>query len=188
MKYIFSFNYKGLCKFLSLITLSMTILSIISGCGMTKTSNTQMNRDVLDDSSVVTYQNEVDDENVLSEIKSAASEIQKSLDQLAHVRKSESESQEYDTYNNPKSHELNKNISFKWSGSLELATKILADEINYDFKVIGDKPLRPVTTSIDVVDTPIFRVLEQIGWQSEDKATLLVDERKDIVQLVYEGL
>lgn len=170
------------------IVLFLPSLLLLSACSALDTGSTQRTRDVFDTNDMVTYQKEVDNDIVLSDIKKAANKIQKSLNQLAHVRKSQSEKNKYNVYREPKDRELSKHISFKWAGSLELAAKILSEKIHYDFKIIGDKPIRPVTANIDVEDTPIFRVFEKIGWQSEDKATLLVDERKGIVQLVYEGL
>lgn len=119
-------------------------------------------------------------------LEGAAERIQHSLDQLSQIRQAQAKDQEkVNAYALPNSSELRSKISFKWAGPFDLAAKVLAEKIDYEFVEVGKEKARSILVNADFVDSPVFRILEKIAWQAEGRAELVLDESKRIVQIVY---
>ncbi|MFW5721614.1 MAG: DotD/TraH family lipoprotein [Bacteroidota bacterium] len=118
-------------------------------------------------------------------LKVAASDIQRSLDQLSQVKQSQAKKEEVESYALPDSPVLTENMSFKWAGPFDLAVQVLADKIGFEFNEVGKEKARDILVNVDVLNEPIFRIFEKLAWQSEGRSKLILDENKKMVQIVY---
>lgn len=79
--------------------------------------------------------------------------------------------------------ELQKPIVWRWSGPMDQAAKALADRIGWSYAAPGpDAPAMP-TITVDANGTSILDVFRSIGTQAGNRATLLVDPDRRIVQV-----
>lgn len=79
--------------------------------------------------------------------------------------------------------ELQKPIVWRWSGPMDQAAKALADRIGWSYAAPGpDAPAMP-TVTVDANGTTVLDVFRSIGTQAGDRATLLVDPDRRIVQV-----
>lgn len=79
--------------------------------------------------------------------------------------------------------ELQKPIVWRWSGPMDQAAKALADRIGWSYAAPGpDAPAMP-TVTVDANGTTVLDVFRSIGTQAGERATLLVDPDRRIVQV-----
>ncbi|WP_090567714.1 DotD/TraH family lipoprotein [Belnapia rosea] len=79
--------------------------------------------------------------------------------------------------------ELQKPIVWRWSGPMDQAAKALADRIGWSYAAPGpDAPAMP-TVTVDANGTTVLDVFRSIGTQAGNRATLLVDPDRRIVQV-----
>ncbi len=77
--------------------------------------------------------------------------------------------------------ELQRPVSFAWSGPIDAAAKALADRIGYRLVVTSDgspgKPasLLPVVVSVNKTNVRIVEVFQALGDSAGPKATVIVD-------------
>lgn len=119
---------------------------------------------------------------VVNELEQAADSIQLDLEKLAKLRQMGYE--KIELYKTPESGPLSKKITLKWNGPLKPVLKIIADKISFTFRVKGEAPPRSILVNIDETETPVFSVLEDLGWKA-GKHQVSVDSNREIVQLTY---
>lgn len=91
-------------------------------------------------------------------------------------------------YDVPTSGPLSKPITLTWEGPIDLALADLARTAGYSFPTpIGTPHFRDTIVKIDVINTPIFHVIESVGWQAGNRITVLLDPERKIISLAYEG-
>lgn len=79
--------------------------------------------------------------------------------------------------------ELNKPIVWRWSGPMDQAAKAIAEKVGWSYAAPGpDAPPMPAVT-VDANGTSVLDVLRSIGTQAGDRATLLVDPDRRIIQV-----
>lgn len=118
----------------------------------------------------------------LNQLNETASAIQMDLERLSKIKQAELE--EVELYEPPESGPLAKKITLKWAGPIDKVLEIIALTVNYDYKVRGEAPASPALVNVDEVQTPAFKVLEDLGWKA-GKHQVSVDAEKEIVQLTY---
>lgn len=80
--------------------------------------------------------------------------------------------------------ELQKPIVWRWSGPLDQAAKALATKVGYAYADGSpDTPIAMPTVSVDVSGATVLDVLRSVGAQAGDRATLVVDPDRRIVQV-----
>jgi defect in organelle trafficking protein DotD len=71
--------------------------------------------------------------------------------------------------------ELQRPVSFAWSGPLDEGARALADRVGYQFVVYAPKNPKPVLVSVTLSNVPILDVFRELGTQAGADATLAVD-------------
>ncbi len=91
-------------------------------------------------------------------------------------------------YEAPKDGPLSEPVTLTWSGPIDKMLSQLAQLAGYRFPTpIGIPHFRNTIVQVDVIDTPIFKVIEDVGWQAGDRITVYLDEEKKILKLAYRG-
>jgi defect-in-organelle-trafficking protein DotD len=81
--------------------------------------------------------------------------------------------------------ELNRHVTVYWTGPVEQLVKKLAQKIGYDYTLNGKPPAVPVIVAIDVIDRPIIDVFRTAGDQVTNRADIMVDVPRRMVELRY---
>lgn len=131
--------------------------------------------------------NEEDKRNIRKRLAEAAYEIEQATKELAESKaKNTSNPSTYlETTSVPK--ELRKVIKIDWSGPETTITKAIADQISYDFKILGTEPKQPIWVHISLQKTAIIKILENIGLQISPFAKLVVNSNTRKIELHYEN-
>jgi defect-in-organelle-trafficking protein DotD len=81
--------------------------------------------------------------------------------------------------------ELRRTVSVDWVGPIEPMAHSLADRAGYQLQVNGDRPPVPVVVSIMAREKSVIEVLRDIGLQAGQRANIVVDPDRRIVELDY---
>ena len=81
--------------------------------------------------------------------------------------------------------ELRRIVTVDWSGPIEPIAKSMADRAGYQMQINGDKPPVPVVVSIVAREKTVIEVLRDIGLQAGQRADVVVDPNRRIVELNY---
>lgn len=127
----------------------------------------------------------VGDDPAVARLQATAAEVRQSLQQLAELQ--QAATIKPTTYAVPQSGPLTLAVTLKWDGPPEPVLGLLADMIGYDFRAVGKPPLTSHVVGVEVRHEPAWSVLEDIGWQLGERATVVVNEPIREIQLVYEG-
>lgn len=117
----------------------------------------------------------------IKRLNSAARDIQSELEKLSKMKMSY---ERVEVREAPEDGPLAKKITLTWSGPLKDVLEVVASRIGFEFRVTGEAPSSPVLVTIDKVEAPAFKVLEDIGWKA-GRHQVSVDADKRIVQLTY---
>lgn len=80
-----------------------------------------------------------------------------------------------------------------WQGPIEQAVSYIIDKINEDeatsYKLIAQgKPFAPVYINIEAHDMPIYRILQTIGFEAGNRASIIIDETNNEIILIHHGI
>jgi len=81
--------------------------------------------------------------------------------------------------------ELRRIVSVDWTGPIEPIAKSLADRANYQVQINGDKPPVPLVVSVMAREKSVIEVLRDIGLQAGQRADVVVDPDRRLVELNY---
>ncbi len=81
--------------------------------------------------------------------------------------------------------ELRRTVSVDWVGPIEPIARSMADRAGYQLQVSGDRPPVPVVVSIMAREKSVVEVLRDIGLQAGQRANIVVDPDRRIVELDY---
>jgi defect-in-organelle-trafficking protein DotD len=81
--------------------------------------------------------------------------------------------------------DLNRVVSFSWNGSLDQAVAKLALSIGYTFYVSAPQNAVPMDVSIEVNALPVYDILQMLGNDAGNRATVEVDPLNHQVEVVY---
>lgn len=81
--------------------------------------------------------------------------------------------------------ELRRTVTVKWVGPIEPVMQRLADRAGYQMQVNGDLPPAPVVVTLDVRQKMVIDVLRDLGLQAGQRADVVVDPERSIVELNY---
>ena len=133
-------------------------------------------------------------EPVKSEAPSVVDDFQKSADKIhgelvkltrVQQQKNSEMLQKAKIASVPEEGPLSEPITLSWSGPIEQAVGMIAEIIGYDYETTGSRKMRDKIVSIDVIDEPIFKVLEDIGWQAGEKIGVIVNQGKKAIMVAY---
>lgn len=81
--------------------------------------------------------------------------------------------------------ELQRAVTFSWSGPVEPVTQDIASRAGYTFRTVGDQPPAPILITLDVYNQPMIEVLRSIGLQMGSRADLKLDANRRAVEIIY---
>jgi defect-in-organelle-trafficking protein DotD len=81
--------------------------------------------------------------------------------------------------------ELRLLVTVQWTGPWENLVKVMAERVNYDFRVIGKSPPTPVVVTVDARQQPYVDVIRNIGLQAAGRADLVLDSQNKVVEIRY---
>jgi hypothetical protein len=82
--------------------------------------------------------------------------------------------------------ELERVVAMSWNGALDGAVRKLADTVGYRATVSGNAP-RTVNVVVDPVPQRVYDILRSLGDQAGDAATVRVDPRRQLLEVIYHG-
>lgn len=81
--------------------------------------------------------------------------------------------------------ELQKAVTFDWSGPAEDVARDLAARAGYTFRTVGDQPPAPILVNLSIYNQPIIEVLRDLGLQMGTRADLKLDGNRRAVEIIY---
>jgi defect-in-organelle-trafficking protein DotD len=81
--------------------------------------------------------------------------------------------------------ELQRAVTFSWSGPVEPVAQDLANRAGYKFQTLGDQPPAPIIVTLDVFNKPMIEVMRDIGLQMGTRADLKLDANRHTVEIIY---
>ena len=81
--------------------------------------------------------------------------------------------------------DLQRIVSFKWSGSLDQGVARLAQSIGYSFFTTAPADAQPVNVVIDISSVPAYQAFRTLGQQAGTLATVQVDPIHHQVQVIH---
>jgi len=84
----------------------------------------------------------------------------------------------------PPDHPMMRRITAIWSGDVRLVIRKMADQFGMDVIVKGKSPT-PIMVTVSVRDQPFVAVLESIGAQTGNVASITCDVAANLLQIEY---
>lgn len=81
--------------------------------------------------------------------------------------------------------QLMRTVTFDWTGPVEPVVRKMAERASYKFRIQGDQPPVPVIVNVTAVEKPVIEVLRDIGLQAGNRATVVVDAERQVVEISY---
>jgi len=81
--------------------------------------------------------------------------------------------------------ELQRAVTFDWTGPVEPLVEELARKAGYQYGVIGSQPPLPITITLRATNKPLINVFRDIGVQMGARADLKVDAQSRLIELQY---
>ncbi len=83
--------------------------------------------------------------------------------------------------------ELDRVVSMQWNGGLDGAVRRLSETIGYRTRVIGRAPQAAVNVAVDGAPQRVYDILQGLGDQAGDAATVRVDQQHQLLEVIYHG-
>lgn len=81
--------------------------------------------------------------------------------------------------------ELQRAVTFTWSGPAEDVARDMAARAGYTFRTIGDQPVTPILVSMNIYNEPMIEVFRDLGLQMGTRADLKLDANRRTVEIIY---
>ncbi len=151
-------------------TLMMTGLLSVAGCSV--------------NNSKVGHQLVAQPDSVSLRLAAAVDRASTALETLASVEQTRTPLASVSPVDNAP-RELMRSISVEWTGPIEPLTQRIAERAGYEFQIIGMQPPVPVVINVKAVEKPVIDVLRDIGLQSGQRADIVVDADRKIIEVSY---
>lgn len=178
------------------ITIGFCLL--LAACSLTNThQNSGAYPDDLYDMSGPTYANHVSNPNAAYAHRRAsdrrayvalaesAESVSQSLVNLNKTEQAANPPKNVSTPPNPASYGMGMKASIDWNGPIKPVVQQLANAANYKLRVMGKKPSVPVIVSVSAKKAPVGNILRNIGYQSGNRAKIVVYPSKHTIELRY---
>ena len=87
----------------------------------------------------------------------------------------------------PASYGMENLVSIDWTGPIEPLLQQIAKSTHYRVKVIGKRPAIPVMVQVYEKNQPIGDILRNVGYQSVQRADIVVFPRSHTIELRYKN-
>ena len=162
------------------IPVVLALMVFMSGCGTATKSNSVGSRQLKPNTETYT------DEKVYQDLLAATKASQDNLDMLRKFKQGNAKwPTNLNTVAPPPNSPLRKKITLTWYGPIESVVHVLASTVDYKVNIVGKAPAQPVMVSMDAVDQDVYKVIENIGWQTGDDVALVRDDRRHEIKLIY---
>ncbi len=81
--------------------------------------------------------------------------------------------------------DLQRIVSFQWSGPLDEAVAKLAQSVGYTFYTTAPSNAQPINVTIQIAAVPAFQVVLVLGEEAGTRATVQVDPLHHQVQVIH---
>ena len=78
-------------------------------------------------------------------------------------------------------------VSLDWTGPLPGLVARLAELSGYEFAESGARPVQPVIVDVHSIERPLIAVLREAGYQGGSRVKVVVDARREVVEVVHRG-
>jgi defect-in-organelle-trafficking protein DotD len=125
------------------------------------------------------------DRRAYSALAESAESVSQSMANLGQTQQAANPPKSVTTPPNPASYGMGMKASINWNGPVQPVVRQLANAANYKLKVLGKKPSIPVNVSVSAKQKPVGDILRNIGYQSGNKAKIVVYPSKHTIELRY---
>lgn len=158
---------------------ALFILFFMNGCNATNNSTSTGTVQQLEP-------NKYTDAKVYQDLLAATETSQANLIMLRKIKQGQAKwPASINTVEPPPKSQMNKKITLTWHGPIESVVHVLASAVGYRVSIVGKPPVQPLMVSMDAVDENVYKVMENIGWQTGDDVALVRDDRRCEIKLVY---
>src|SRR5581483_4403398 len=119
----------------------------------------------------------------ITKLQDTADEVSKVLRQLSEAQ--QASAPKTIAYSVPQTGPLAQGVTLSWAGPPEPVLRVLADMMGYQFRAAGKPPLSLDIVTIEVRRQAAWSVLEDIGYQLGTRGTVVVNEARREIQLIY---
>ena len=81
--------------------------------------------------------------------------------------------------------DLQRIVSFQWSGPLDQGVAKLAQSVGYTFYTTAPPNAQPLVVSVEVAGVPAYQAFQALGEQAGTRATVEVDPLHHQVQVIH---
>jgi defect-in-organelle-trafficking protein DotD len=81
--------------------------------------------------------------------------------------------------------DLQRVVSFKWSGPLDRGVAKLAQSVGYTFYVTAPPEAQPLLVSVEIDSAPAYEVFRALGEEAGTRATVEVDPLHHQVEVIH---
>jgi defect-in-organelle-trafficking protein DotD len=81
--------------------------------------------------------------------------------------------------------DLQRIVSFQWSGPLDQGVAKLAQSVGYTFYTTAPANAQPLVVSVEIAGVPAYQVFQALGEQAGTRATVEVDPLHHQVQVIH---
>jgi defect-in-organelle-trafficking protein DotD len=81
--------------------------------------------------------------------------------------------------------ELQRAVTFDWTGPIEPLVEELTRKAGYQYGIIGNRPVLPITVTMRATNKPLINVFRDIGIQMGARADLKVDGQSRMIEIQY---
>jgi defect-in-organelle-trafficking protein DotD len=81
--------------------------------------------------------------------------------------------------------DLQRIVSFQWSGPLDQGVAKLAQSVGYTFYTTAPPNAQPLVVSVEVAGVPAYQVFQALGEEAGARATVEVDPLHHQVQVIH---
>lgn len=115
----------------------------------------------------------------------SASSVSQSLTHLAQTEQAANPPRSVSTPPNPASYGMGMKASIDWNGPVQPAVQQLTNAANYKLRVLGKAPAIPIIVSVSAKNASVGNILRDIGYQSKNRAKIVVFPSTHTVELRY---
>lgn len=115
----------------------------------------------------------------------AAGSVSQSLAQLGATEQAAQPAQTLSAPPNPASYGMSMLTTMDWNGPIEPIVSRIADATHYQLKVMGKEPAIPRIVNIQAKNEAMGDILQNIGYQAGDSASIVVFPSTHTIELRY---
>jgi defect-in-organelle-trafficking protein DotD len=126
--------------------------------------------------------------NAYDALAEAAVSVRQSLTDLGEIEQAAYPPQSVAEVPDPSTYGMNIPTSIDWDGPIQPLAQQIANAANYKLRVLGRRPSIPVIVSVSAHNEPLGDILRDVGYQSKNRAQIVVFPSTHVIELRYKGV